>query len=60
MRKHATEDVFEPERTLCGLGVAAVKVDNCDPTCKRCRRVIRSRCAAHNSSRCKGCPRIGA
>ncbi len=63
MRKHATEDVFEPALTLCGADVERVLVDNAAPDCGRCKRVIRSRCSVHNCTRCKACPRalnIGA
>lgn len=63
MRKHATEHVTKPDRTLCGEAVDEVAVDNAAPDCRRCRRVIRSRCSRHNLARCKVCPRstnIGA
>lgn len=58
MKRHATEDVDEPDRTLCGralpivagrvvtltaVGARTVHVDNADPDCKRCLRVIEAR-----------------
>lgn len=44
MKRHATEDVSEPERSLCGEKIgSAMKVDNANPTCKRCERCIASR-----------------
>jgi hypothetical protein len=50
---HATDDALDADRTLCGLPVRAV--DNANPTCKRCLRVIRSRCDEHNVRRCRVC-----
>ncbi len=49
-KSHATENVDDPERTLCGEAVAARTIDNANPGCKRCLRVIASRyrrAAAH-------------
>lgn len=56
MRTHATEDVHDPQKTLCGAAVTKVHVNNHDPDCGRCIRVIRSRCFDHNVARCKVCP----
>lgn len=55
MRKHATEHVIGPTVTLCGEPIANRSINNNDPDCKRCLRVIRSRCFKHNVKRCKVC-----
>lgn len=68
MKRHATEHVDSLDRTLCGKsisqgGESSIQIDNCDPDCGSCLRVIRSRCSVHNVARCKVCPRawnIGA
>lgn len=48
MKRHATEDVSEPDRTLCGEKLppkerSAFRIDNANPDCKRCERVIAAR-----------------
>ncbi len=46
MKRHATEDTDAPVRTLCGEKIperSALKIDNADPDCKRCQRVIAAR-----------------
>lgn len=57
MKRHATEDVKDPERTLCGEPASTHTIDNADPDCARCMRVIKSRCSLHNRKRCTRCPR---
>lgn len=47
-KKHATEDlpVYAGDRTLCGETIperSALRIDNADPDCKRCLRVIDAR-----------------
>jgi hypothetical protein len=62
MKRHATEDTDDPTATLCGRPSEAAAIDNAAPTCRTCRKVIQSRCFAHNVSRCRVCPveqRIG-
>ena len=55
-RQHATEDVDEPDKTLCGAPLSpTVLVDNVNMDCRRCIKVIRSRCRAHNTSKCPRC-----
>ncbi len=58
LKRHATEDAIKPDRTLCGetiLERPCLKIDNADPDCGRCLRVIRSRCDTHNVRRCRMC-----
>lgn len=45
-KRHATENVDEPDRTLCGetiLARSALIINNADPNCLRCMRVIDAR-----------------
>jgi hypothetical protein len=62
LRKHATDDIIEPDETLCGRAVDGSVIDDADPTCRSCLKVIRSRCFDHNVRACNRCPpenRIG-
>lgn len=47
LKRHATENVDKPERTLCGEGIhptrSALRIDNVSPDCGRCLRVIAAR-----------------
>lgn len=42
MKRHATDDVDRPDKTLCGREMPA-DVDNANPDCKACLRVIAAR-----------------
>lgn len=42
MKRHATDDVDPVTHTLCGRALPA-RIDNADPDCKRCLRVIAAR-----------------
>lgn len=45
-KRHATENVDAPTRTLCGEKIperSALLIDNAIPDCKRCLRVIAAR-----------------
>lgn len=49
---HATEDVDDPDRVLCGHYVERpahlepLRIDNANPTCKRCLAIIGKRTRA--------------
>lgn len=54
-KRHATDDVDTATHTLCGLALAgrvlpSLKIDNADPNCGRCLRVIKSRIAVAESA----------
>jgi hypothetical protein len=56
--QHATED-SDGSETLCGFYLYRKphpRVNNAEPTCLRCLRVIRSRCFDHGVRKCKLCP----
>jgi hypothetical protein len=55
LARHAHGD-DDGSSTLCGRPRSAVKIDNADPTCRSCRRAIRSLCFDHGVKRCKVCP----
>ncbi len=53
-KKHATEDEPGVMTTLCGMRLSDTRmrgprVDNADPTCGRCLRIINARIAAYNA-----------
>lgn len=52
IRRHATEDADNADRTLCGRPTTGHQVDNSAPDCRGCIRVINSRCFKHNVPRC--------
>lgn len=57
-KSHATEDTTPITHTLCGIDITLdvegwrptpkTKIDNADPDCKRCLRVIKARYKAQS------------
>lgn len=55
MKAHATEDSDAP-KTLCGRDRKLVKVDNVEPDCLSCIKLIRLLCFDHGVRSCEICP----